>query len=333
MTPELVSVVVPCYNEEESLPIMLDELDAVCSGLASASNVQGGYLFELILIDDGSTDATLDVMRRQAALQDQRSFKLKYYSFSRNFGKEAALYAGLEHARGDLVATMDADMQDPPSLLPKMLHILETEDYDNVATRRITRKGEPAIRSFCAKLFYKLINKISKADVVDGARDFRLMRRNMVDAILSLKERNRFSKGIYGWVGFKTKWLEFENVERVAGSSTWSFMSLLRYSIEGIVAFSVVPLNIASVTGILLFFISIVAALFITIRKILFGDPVPGWPSLMCLVLFVGGLQLLCTGVLGKYLAKDYIESKNRPLYFVRESSEDADAEAGERHA
>lgn len=285
-------------------------------------------------MDDGSKDGTLEEMRRQVSRRDGRPYSLRYCSFSRNFGKEAALYAGLERARGSLVATMDADMQDPPSLLPDMLRILEEEDYDNVATRRSTRKGEPPMRSFCAKLFYRFINRISDADIMDGARDFRLMRRSMVDAVLSMKERNRFSKGIFGWVGFKTKWLEFENVERVAGSSSWSFAQLLWYSIEGIVAFSVAPLNVASVAGVLLFVGSIIASLVIIGGKVLFGNPVPGWPSLACLILFVGGLQLLCLGVLGKYLAKDYIESKGRPLYFVRESSDDAcGREAGDRSA
>lgn len=288
----------------------------------------------MILVDDGSKDGTLEEMRRQVSRRDDRPYSLRYCSFSRNFGKEAALYAGLERARGSLVATMDADMQDPPSLLPDMLRILEEEDYDNVATRRSTRKGEPPVRSLCAKLFYRFINRISDADIMDGARDFRLMRRSMVDAVLSMKERNRFSKGIFGWVGFKTKWLEFENVERVAGSSSWSFAQLLWYSIEGIVAFSVAPLNVASVAGVLLFVGSTIASLVIIGGKVLFGNPVPGWPSLACLILFVGGLQLLCLGVLGKYLAKDYIESKGRPLYFVRESSDDAcGREAGDRSA
>ena len=332
MQEELVSIVVPCHNEEESLPILLDELDKVCSEVVKTSG--GGYSFEVILVDDGSKDGTLEEMRCQASRREARPYDLRYYSFSRNFGKEAALYAGLEHARGSLVATMDADMQDPPSLLPEMLRILEKGDYDNVATRRSTRKGEPPVRSFCAKLFYRFINRISDADIMDGARDFRLMRRGMVDAVLSMKERNRFSKGIFGWVGFKTKWLEFENVERVAGSSSWSFAQLLWYSIEGVVAFSVAPLNVASVAGVLLFVGSIVASLVIIGGKVLFGNPVPGWPSLACLILFVGGLQLLCLGVLGKYLAKDYIESKGRPLYFVRESSDDAcGRKAGDRRA
>lgn len=316
--PKLVSIVVPCHNEEESLPILLDELDSVCAGVREASE---SYSFEVVLVDDGSQDGTLEEMRRQTNRQDRDSFQLRYLSFSRNFGKEAALYAGLEHSKGDLVATMDADMQDPPALLPKMLTILETEDYDNVATCRTSRKGEPPFRSFCAKFFYKLINKISEVDIKDGARDFRLMKRTMVDAILSLKERNRFSKGIYGWVGFKTKWLEFENIERAAGSSGWSFTQLLWYSLEGIIAFSEVPLNIASVAGALMFAVSVIYAFSIAAGKLVFGNPVPGWSSLACIILFVGGLQLLCLGVIGKYLAKDYIENKNRPLYFVRESN------------
>ena len=235
------------------------------------------------------------------------------------------MYAGLQESKGDFVAVMDADMQDPPNLLPEMYEILLTEDYDNVATRRVNREGEPPIRSFFARLFYKLINRISKADIVDGARDFRLMKRPMVDAILSLPEYNRFSKGIFGWVGFKTKWLPFVNVERVAGETKWSFFSLLLYSIDGIVAFSTVPLSIASVAGLLLCLVALAGVIFIVAKTIAFGDPVEGWPSLACLITLLGGIQLLCLGIMGQYLAKTYLETKHRPLYIVRESSDDRD--------
>ncbi len=251
------------------------------------------------------------------------AFSITWLSFSRNFGKEAALLAGLTNATGDLVATMDADMQDPPSLLPEMYRILCEEDYDNVATRRTTREGEPPIRSFFARMFYKIINRISNAEIVDGARDFRLMKRPMVDAILSMPEYNRFSKGIYGWVGFKTKWLPYVNVQRVAGETKWNFFSLLLYSIDGIVAFSTVPLSIASVAGTLLCIASLFALVFIIVRALLFGDPVSGWPSLASIMVFLGGIQLLCLGIMGQYLAKTYLETKRRPPYIVRSSNID----------
>ena len=278
--------------------------------------------FEVVLIDDGSTDGTLATMKREAQRLPAH-FTVRWASFSRNFGKEAALYAGLSHATGELVATMDADMQDPPSLLPEMYRIITTEDVDNVATRRTTREGEPPIRSLFARMFYKLINKISKADIVDGARDFRLMKRPMVDAILSMREYNRFSKGIYGWVGFKTRWLPYVNVNRVAGETKWSFFSLFLYSIDGIVAFSTVPLSIASVVGTLLCIVAFFALIFIIVRALLFGDPVDGWPSLASIIIFIGGIQLLCLGIMGQYLAKTYLETKHRPLYIVRESNLD----------
>lgn len=262
-------------------------------------------------------------MQREAKLHAD-DFDVRWLSFSRNFGKEAALYAGLQHATGDLVATMDADMQDPPSLLPRMYEILQTEDYDNVATRRTTREGEPPIRSLFARMFYKIINRISKADIVDGARDFRLMKRPMVDAILAMPEYNRFSKGIYGWVGFKTKWLPYVNVERAAGETKWNFFSLLLYSIDGIVAFSTVPLSIASVAGTILCIVAFFALVFIVVRALLYGDPVSGWPSLASIMIFIGGIQLLCLGIMGQYLAKTYLETKKRPLYIVRESNIDA---------
>lgn len=311
-----ISIVVPCYNEEESLPLFLRELERVAEQMRQADDLT----FEVVLIDDGSTDGTLATMKREAQRLPAH-FTVRWASFSRNFGKEAALYAGLSHATGELVATMDADMQDPPSLLPEMYRIITTEDVDNVATRRTTREGEPPIRSLFARMFYKLINKISKADIVDGARDFRLMKRPMVDAILSMREYNRFSKGIYGWVGFKTRWLPYVNVNRVAGETKWSFFSLLLYSIDGIVAFSTVPLSIASVVGTLLCIVAFFALIFIIVRALLFGDPVDGWPSLASIIIFIGGIQLLCLGIMGQYLAKTYLETKHRPLYIVRESN------------
>lgn len=311
-----ISIVVPCYNEEESLPLFLRELERVAEQMRQTDDLT----FEVVLIDDGSTDGTLATMKREAQRLPAH-FTVRWASFSRNFGKEAALYAGLSHATGELVATMDADMQDPPSLLPEMYRIITTEDVDNVATRRTTREGEPPIRSLFARMFYKLINKISKADIVDGARDFRLMKRPMVDAILSMREYNRFSKGIYGWVGFKTRWLPYVNVNRVAGETKWSFFSLLLYSIDGIVAFSTVPLSIASVMGTLFCIVAFFALFFIIVRALLFGDPVDGWPSLASIIIFIGGVQLLCLGIMGQYLAKTYLETKNRPLYIVRESN------------
>lgn len=313
-----ISIVVPCYNEEESLPLFLRELERVAEQMRQTDDLT----FEVVLIDDGSTDGTLATMKREAQRLPAH-FAVRWASFSRNFGKEAALYAGLSHATGELVATMDADMQDPPSLLPEMYRIITTEDVDNVATRRTTREGEPPIRSLFARMFYKLINKISKADIVDGARDFRLMKRPMVDAILSMREYNRFSKGIYGWVGFKTRWLPYVNVNRVAGETKWSFFSLLLYSIDGIVAFSTVPLSIASVMGTLFCIVAFFALIFIVVRALLFGDPVDGWPSLASIIIFIGGVQLLCLGIMGQYLAKTYLETKNRPLYIVRESNLD----------
>ena len=309
---EKISVVVPCYNEEAALPYFLREIRRVMDGMSADSSVS----FEVLFVNDGSKDATLNVLRA-AAGEDPR---VHYISLSRNFGKESALYAGLCRAAGDYVATMDADMQDPPSLLPEMYEALRTGEYDSVATRRVTRKGEPPIRSFFARCFYKLINRISDTDIVDGARDFRLMRRPMVDAIVSMGEYNRFSKGIYGWVGFRTKWLPYENVERVAGETKWSFWKLFLYSIQGITAFSTVPLAIASVTGVLLCAAAFVMVIWIIAKTLLFGDPVGGWPSLACMVMFMGGVQLLCIGILGQYLAKTYLETKRRPIYIVGET-------------
>lgn len=308
-----ISIIIPCYNEEKSLPHFYHEIKKVMQELCIKELIQ----YELLFIDDGSKDNTLTLLN-QYSEQDNR---VNYISFSRNFGKEAAIFAGLQHSIGDYVAIMDADMQDPPSLLPEMYRILLEEDYDNVATRRVSRKGEPVIRSFFARLFYKIINKISNADIVDGARDFRLMKRSMVNAILSMEEYNRFSKGLFGWVGFKTKWIPYLNVERVAGETKWSFWKLFLYSIEGIVAFSTVPLSIASVLGMLLCMFSFLAVGIIIGRTLLFGDPVQGWPSLVCIITLIGGIQLFCMGIMGQYLAKTYLETKHRPIYIIAKSN------------
>jgi len=307
-----LSLIVPCYNEEEALPVFYDELEKVLSSLED-------YEAEILFIDDGSKDGTLKTLKSLAE-QDER---VKYISFSRNFGKEAAMYAGFCNATGDLVAVMDADMQDPPSLLPQMLEIIQGDEVDSVATRRVTRKGEPKIRSFFARRFYKLMAKVSDVDVVDGARDFRLMKRKMVDAIVSMGEANRFSKGIFGWIGFKTHWLEYENVERVAGQSKWSFWKLFKYSMEGITNFSDAPLKIASWSGIFFTFIAIIAMLVVFIRALAFGDAVAGWPSTICIILFVGGIQLFCLGMIGQYISKIFRETKKRPIYIVSESNKE----------
>lgn len=304
-----LSVVVPCYNESKTLHFFYQELTNTCK-------VMNEYSFEIIFIDDGSNDETLNVIKELK----KNDNKIQYIAFSRNFGKEASLYAGLKKSTGEYIVIMDADLQDPPSLLPKMMEHIK-EGYDSVATRRITRKGEPIIRSFFARVFYKLMNKITDIDIVDGARDYRLMNRAMVNAILNMTEYNRFSKGIFGWVGFRTKWIEYENVKRIAGETKWNFIKLFKYSIEGIVAFSVMPLQIASIFGVLLSFLSFIAVLFILFRTIIYGDPVAGWPSLICVITFIGGIQLLCIGILGNYLAKTYLETKKRPIYIVRESS------------
>ena len=307
----IISIVVPCYNEEEALPLFYQEATRVAGEMS-------GIDFEFVFIDDGSRDNTLSVLRRLAAA-DRR---VRFVSFSRNFGKEAGMLAGLEAATGDYVALMDADLQDPPALLPELYRGVTEEGYACAATRRTTRAGEPPIRSFFARLFYRLIHKISDADIVDGARDYRLMRRAVVDAILSMREYNRFSKGIFGWVGFRTKWIPFVNVERVAGETKWSFWKLFRYSLEGIVAFSTVPLALASVLGVLLCLIAFVFILVVLVKTLAFGDPVGGWPSMICVILFLGGVQLLCIGILGQYLSKTYLETKRRPIYLVRETEE-----------
>ena len=306
-----ISIVVPCYNEQAALPLFYQEITRVAGEMDYAE-------FEFVFIDDGSKDDTLPTLRCLAA-QDGR---VRFVSFSRNFGKEAGMLAGLEAATGDFVATMDADLQDPPALLPELYKAVTEEGYDCAATCRTTRAGEPPVRSFFARMFYKLINRISDADIVDGARDYRLMRRAMVDAILSMREYNRFSKGIFGWVGFKTKWVPFVNVKRVAGETKWSFWKLFLYSLEGIVAFSTAPLALASVLGVLICLIAFVFVGVVLVKTLAFGDPVGGWPSMMCVMLFLGGVQLLCIGISGQYLAKTYLEAKRRPVYLVQETEE-----------
>ena len=305
---QTMTIIVPCYNEEEALPYFYEEISKIRQQLTEIS-------LKLLFINDGSTDNTLATLKKLASSDNS----VYYISFSRNFGKEAAIYAGLRNSTSDYTAIMDADLQDPPSLLPSMLHAIREEGYDSVATRRVNRKGEPPVRSFFARMFYKLIRKMSDTDIVDGARDFRLMNRPFVDALLELNEYNRFSKGLFGWVGFRTKWLEYENVERAKGETKWNFWKLLVYSIDGITAFSTAPLLIASFVGILFCVIAFLMIVFIIVRKLIFGDPVSGWPSLVCIILMTSGIQFFCTGILGQYLAKAYMEVKRRPIYLVKE--------------
>lgn len=307
MRMKTLSVIVPCYNEQESVPLFYEAFIKETADMPVA--------FEFLFVDDGSGDNTLNAFR---ALRE-RDPRVHYISFSRNFGKESAMFAGMEAAQGDYVAIMDVDLQDPPSLLPEMLRGIEEDGYDCVATRRVTRKGEPKVRSFFARAFYRLINKISKTEIVDGARDFRLMTRQMVDSILSLKEVSRFSKGIFSWVGYRTKWLEYENVERVAGETKWSFWKLLIYSIDGIIGFSTAPLAIASVVGVLFCILAFVLILYFFLKTLIWGDPVAGFPAMICIVLLLGGIQLFCVGILGQYLSKTYLETKKRPIYIARE--------------
>ena len=306
----MITLIIPCFNEEDTLPIFYEALTQVAEQMENET-------FEFLYIDDGSKDNTLHLLKGYA-LKDPR---VRYISFSRNFGKEAAMYAGFCNAHGDYIAVMDADMQDPPSLIPEMYRIITEEGYDSVATKRINREGEPPIRSFFAKLFYKLINQISDADIVDGARDFRLMTRKMADAIIQMGEYNRFIKGIYGWIGFKTKWLPYQNIERVAGETKWSFWKLFKYSVSGIVNFSEVPLMISSFAGIMFCLISLLCVIIIFIRRLVWGDPVNGWASLACIITFLGGIQLLCIGIMGQYLAKTYLETKKRPVYIIKETN------------
>lgn len=306
-----ISIIVPCFNEEESLPLFYAEMEKI--------KFQLNDHFEYIFVNDGSKDRTLQVLRDL----NQVDKSVHYLSFSRNFGKEAALYAGLKHATGDLVTVMDADLQDPPELLLTMKSMLEKNpDLDCVGTRRTTRDGEPSIRSFFAKMFYKLINRISQVEMVDGARDFRLMRRQMVDAILEVSEYNRFSKGIFAWVGFKTEYLEYKNVERVAGKTSWSFWQLLNYSLEGIINFSDAPLTIAFLGGVVACLLAFFLIMIVIVRTLIFGDPTSGWPSMVSIILFLGGFQLLTIGILGKYIGKIFMETKKRPIYVIKEKSE-----------
>lgn len=310
MSKELISIIVPCYNEEEMLPIFYEEINRV-------SKIMDYVTFEYIFVNDGSKDHTLKKLKELS----NKDYRVRYFSFSRNFGKEAALFAGLEHAKGDYVAVMDVDLQDPPELLPEMYRLIQDEEYDCIGTRRKDREGEPIIRSFFARKFYKLINRISDTEIVDGARDFRLMKRQMVDAILNLSEYNRFSKGIFSWVGFETKYLEFQNKERVAGQTTWSFWSLFRYSLDGIVAFSEIPLAMASIIGFFTFAVAIILAVFFGVRTLIFGNPTSGWTSMIVIILALGGIQLLSLGIIGKYLGKTFLETKKRPIYILKEYS------------
>ena len=310
MDKEKISVIVPCYNEEEAIPFFYRKIAMVTEDMSD-------YDFEIIFVNDGSYDSTLDVIHKLA----DEDTRVKYLDFSRNFGKEAAIYAGLSHATGDYGVIMDADLQDPPELLPEMMNYIKNEGYDSVATRRVTRKGEPAVRSFFARRFYHLINKLSKTEIVDGARDYRLMNRKFIDAILELSEYNRFSKGLFGWVGFKTKWIEFENVNRIAGETKWSFWKLLLYSIEGIIGFSTLPLAVSAFLGILFCIVAFIFIIVIIVSTLVFGDPTSGWPSLACIILLVSGVQLFCMGILGAYLSKTYLEVKNRPIYICKDKN------------
>ena len=313
----MISVVVPCYNEEVVLPAFVSECGQVASEMQQKFDVN----FEFVFVDDGSSDATLQVVKSLAAKEDR--FSTRWISFSRNFGKEAAIYAGLSVARGDFIVLMDADLQDPPSLLPQMYQLMQETSCDCVAARRTDRKGEGLVRSALSKLFYRVINALSEVDFVSGERDYRLMRRCVVDALLRLGEKNRFIKGIYGWLGFTTEWVTYENVTRGAGSTKWSLKKLFGYALNGITGFSTLPLQIASIGSMMLFLAFIAAIVFIIARYCLFGDPVAGWASTACIILFVGSLQLFCMGVLGQYLAKTYVESKGRPLYIIKDSSDE----------
>ncbi len=304
---ETISIIVPCLNEQEAIPLFYEAFLKDTAAMDTA--------FEFWFIDDGSTDGTMAALRALRSADE----RVHFISFSRNFGKESAMYAGMQAATGDYVAIMDVDLQDPPALLPQMLNGIRADGYDCVATRRVTRKGEPKVRSFFARAFYRLINRISKTEIVDGARDFRLMTRQMVESILSLGEVSRFSKGIFSWVGYRTKWLEYENIERVAGESKWSFWKLLLYSIDGIIGFSTAPLAIASVVGVLFCLIAFVLILFFFFKTLIWGDPVAGFPAAICIILLLGGIQLFCVGILGQYLSKTYLETKRRPIYIARE--------------
>lgn len=312
MKKEKISVIVSCYNEEESIPYFYEEITKISKQMSHLD-------FEYLFINDGSKDKTLEILKNLST----KDKKVRFVSFSRNFGKEAAMYAGLNYATGDYITLMDADLQDPPSMLPEMYRLIKEEKYDSVGTRRVTRKGEPPIRSFFARTFYKIINKMSKVEMVDGARDYRLMTRQVVNSIIELKEYNRYSKGLFSFVGYETKWLEYENVERVAGETKWSFWKLFKYALEGIVAFTTAPLAIASILGVVICLIAFIAIIVIITKTILYGDPVGGWPSMMCIILFTSGIQLLCMGIIGQYLAKTYLETKQRPIYIVKETEKE----------
>lgn len=308
---DLISVIVPCYNEEESIPLFCEEMHKVIKKVK--------VNWEIIFINDGSTDNTLEVLKKLAS----KYKRVKYFSFTRNFGKEAAIMAGIEKAKGNYIGLMDVDLQDPPQFLEDMYYILKHEDYDCVRTRRATRKGEALFRSIFSKAFYKLINKICSVKIVDGARDYCLMKKCVASSIMDFKEVNRFFKGIVSYTGYKTKWLEFENVERVAGETKWSLWQLFKYAMEAIFSFSVFPLILATIMGIICFILSLLFIVIIFIKTIIFSDPVSGWPSLACIILFCSGVQLFSLGIIGEYLAKTYYETKKRPLYIVRESSEE----------
>ena len=311
---EKISVVVSCYNEEKALPLFYEEMERV-----RKKDFEGIVEFEYIFVNDGSKDNTLKIIKEL----NQKDPKVRYISFSRNFGKEAAMYAGLEAAEGDYVTLMDADLQDPPALLKQMYDAIKNEGYDSVGTRRVTRKGEPPIRSFFARMFYKIINKMSNIEMVDGARDYRLMKRQVVDSIISFKEYNRYSKGLFSFVGFDTKWIEYENVERVAGETKWSFWKLFKYALEGITAFSTTPLIFSSIVGLIFCLVAFIAIIFIIVKTLVYGDPTAGWPSMACIIVFVSGIQLFTIGIIGQYLSKTYLEVKKRPIYIIKETEKD----------
>ncbi len=308
---EKISIIVPCYNEEKALPLFYKELE---KNMKTFSN---NVDFEILFVNDGSKDNTLSIIKELA----EKDNRIKYVSFSRNFGKESAIFAGLENSSGDYVTLMDADLQDPPSLLPQMYKAVTEEDYDAVGTRRVTRTGEPIIRSFFARIFYKLINRLTNFEMVDGARDYVFMKRIVVDAIISLKEYNRYSKGLFSFVGFKVKWIEYKNVQRVAGETKWSFWKLTKYALEGITAFSTTPLLLSSIIGLVFCLVSFLLIIAIIIKTLIFGDPTSGWPSLVCIIFMVSGIQLFSLGIIGQYLSKTYLEVKNRPIYIVKDTN------------
>lgn len=304
-----LSIIIPCYNEYESLPVFHREITAVLSGMENA--------YEVIFVNDGSKDDTLRLIKELA----EKDAHVRYLSFSRNFGKEAAMYAGFCHAKGDYIAVMDADLQDPPALIPQMVEILETGEYDSVATRRVSREGEPRIRSWFARQFYKVINAVSEVEIADGARDFRMMKREMVEAIVAIGERNRFSKGIFGWIGFRTCWLPYENIERAAGETKWNFWKLAKYAVDGIINFSQAPLSVASWFGVFMTVVSALALIILVLRRLIFGDPVAGWASIVCIMVMIGGMLMFSLGIIGQYIARIYLETKQRPHYIVAETN------------